>query len=63
MDAQNSSTDEEIEGDQQPSVLAILSEKDRSQESSGHVPLVSETIRLQMLLLTIAVLPFATRSR
>ncbi|KAL2697969.1 hypothetical protein AAEP93_010679 [Penicillium crustosum] len=41
MDAQNSSTDEEIEGDQQPSVLAILSEKDRSQESSGHVPLSS----------------------
>lgn len=62
MDGQNSSTDQEIEGDQQPSVLPILSEKDKSQESSDHVPSVSETIPLQMLLLTIAALPFATRS-
>ncbi|CAG7949921.1 unnamed protein product [Penicillium salamii] len=41
MDGQNSSTDQEKDGDQQPSVLPILSEKDKSQESSDHVPLPS----------------------
>ncbi|KAJ5202872.1 hypothetical protein N7449_004951 [Penicillium cf. viridicatum] len=41
MDGQNSSIDQEKDGDQQPSVLPILSEKDKSQESSDHVPLPS----------------------
>jgi hypothetical protein len=64
MDAPNSSTDQKIEGDQQPRELPTLSEKDKSQETSDHVPpLASETIRLQILLLTIAVPPFATGSR
>jgi hypothetical protein len=51
------------EGDQPPSELPILDEKDKSQENSDHVPLVSEMIRLQTLLLTIAALPFAAGSR
>ncbi|OQE10595.1 hypothetical protein PENFLA_c087G00657 [Penicillium flavigenum] len=38
MDAQKISTDQEIEGDQQPSELPILSEKDESQETSDYVP-------------------------
>ncbi|CAG8217176.1 unnamed protein product [Penicillium nalgiovense] len=38
MDVQNSSLDQEIEGDQQPSELPNLSEKDKSQETSDHVP-------------------------
>jgi hypothetical protein len=62
MDAPNSSAYEEKEGDQQPSELPILGEKDESQESSDHVLLVSETIRLQTLFLTIAALPFAAGS-
>ncbi|KAI3286507.1 hypothetical protein DTO002I6_8178 [Penicillium roqueforti] len=41
MNTQNSSTDLEIEGDQQPSELPILDEKDNSQQSSDHVPLPS----------------------
>ena len=63
MDSQNSSTGQENEGDQQHSELPLLSEKDKSQENSDHVPLVSEMIRLQLLLLTIAILPFAAGSR
>jgi hypothetical protein len=48
MDVQNSSTAQENEGDQQPSEMPNLGEKDNSQETSDHVsPLVSETIRLQ----------------
>ncbi|CAG7965698.1 unnamed protein product [Penicillium salamii] len=39
MDSQNSSTGQENEGDQQPSELPLLSEKDKSQQSSDHVPL------------------------
>ena len=63
MDAPNSSPHQEKEGDQQPSELPIRDEKDKSQENSDHVPLVSETIRLQTLLLTIAALHFAAGSR
>jgi hypothetical protein len=62
MEAQNSSTGQENEADQQPNELPISSEQDKSQESSDHVPLVSETIRLQMFFLTIAALPFAAGS-
>jgi hypothetical protein len=62
MDTSNSSPDQEKQGEQQPNELPILSEKDHNQEPSDHVPpLVSETIRLQMLWLTIVDLPFATR--
>jgi hypothetical protein len=64
MDVQNSSPDQKIEGDQQPSELPTLSEKDISKETSDHVPpLVCETIRLKISCLTIAVLPFAAGSR
>ena len=63
MDSQNSSTGQENEGYQQPSELPILGEKDKSQASSDHVPLVSKTIQLQIFLLTIAVFPFAAGSR
>jgi hypothetical protein len=63
MDIQNGSTAQENEGDQQPSEMPKLGEKDKSQENYDHVPLVSETIRLQTLLLTIAVLAFAAGSR
>jgi hypothetical protein len=62
MDAPNSSPHQEKEGDQQPSELPILDEKDKSQENSDTVPLVSETIWLQILWLIIAALPFATGS-
>lgn len=55
--------DQEIGGEQPPSELPILGEKDKSQETSDHVSLVSETIRLQTLLLTIAALPFATGNK
>ncbi|KAJ5037716.1 hypothetical protein NUH16_011315 [Penicillium rubens] len=41
MDSQISSKDQEIGGDQLPSELPTLSEKDKSQESSDHVPLPS----------------------
>ncbi|KAJ5033201.1 hypothetical protein NUH16_003117 [Penicillium rubens] len=41
MDAQISSKDQEIGGDEPPSELPTLSEKDKSQESSDHVPLRS----------------------
>ena len=58
-----SSKDQEIGGDQLPSELPTLSEKDKSQESFDHIPLVSETIRLQMLLLTTAAHPFTAGSR
>ncbi|KAJ5033183.1 hypothetical protein NUH16_003099 [Penicillium rubens] len=63
MDAPNGSPDQKNEGDQQPIELPILSEKDKSQETSDHAPSVSETIQLQTLLLTIAALSFATGSR
>jgi hypothetical protein len=62
-DAPNSSPHQEKERDQQPSEWPILGENDKSQEASGHVPLVSETIRPQALLLTIAALLFAAGSR
>ncbi|CRL27328.1 unnamed protein product [Penicillium camemberti] len=41
MNAQNSLTHQEFGGDQQPSELPILGEKDNSLESSDHVPLPS----------------------
>jgi hypothetical protein len=63
MDASNSSLHQEKEGDQQSSELPILDEKDKSQKNSDHVPLVSETIQLQTLLLTVAALHFATGNR
>jgi hypothetical protein len=60
----NSSTDQEFEGDQQASELPILSEEEKLPETSYHaLPLVSETTWLQIVLLTIAVLPFAAGSR
>ncbi|KAI2734440.1 hypothetical protein DTO013E5_9991 [Penicillium roqueforti] len=43
MDAQNSSTAQANEGDQQPSKLPILSENDVSRESSDHVSLEADT--------------------
>jgi hypothetical protein len=49
MNAQNSSTDQEFGGDQQPSELPILGEKDNSVETSDNVPLVSEINRLRIL--------------
>ena len=45
MDTQHSSTDHEI-GDQPPSELPILDEKDKSEEIFDHVPLISVTTRL-----------------
>mgnify|MGYP007098528404 CR=1 FL=1 len=44
MDLQNGSTAQENEGYQQPSELPIPDEKDKSQENSDHVPLVSEIL-------------------
>ncbi|KAF3009295.1 hypothetical protein E8E15_002580 [Penicillium rubens] len=41
MDAPGISPDQEKEEEQQPSELPILGEKDKSQESSDHVPLPS----------------------
>ena len=62
MDAANSSSDQE-KGEQQPDELPSLSDKDNNVEPSDHVlPLVSETLRLQILWLTIVDLDFATRS-
>jgi hypothetical protein len=65
MDSPNSSPGQEKEGKQQPSELPILSGKDYSLETPDHVPpLVSETTtRLQMPLLVIAAVRFATRRR
>ena len=60
MESPNSSPDQE-KGEQQPSELAILSDMNNNLESSDHVPSsVSEALRLQMLLLTIAALHFTT---
>jgi hypothetical protein len=60
----NSSPDQKNETEQQPRELSTLSEIDKSQGNSHHVPpLVSETIRLQIFRLTIAVLPFTAGSR
>jgi hypothetical protein len=62
MDSPNSSPDQGKQGEQQPSELSMLNDKDHNLESSDHVPpLVSETLRLQMLWLTNVALPFATR--
>ena len=36
MDAPNSTSDQEAEGEQQPSALPIVCEKDNSQETSDH---------------------------
>ena len=63
MDAPNSTPDQEAEGEQQPSALPIVCEKDNSQETSDHAPMVSGTAQLPMLLLTIAALYLATGSR
>jgi hypothetical protein len=64
MVSPNSSPDQEKQGEQQPNELPILNDKDNNVEPSDDVPpLVSETIRLQMLWLTIVDLPFATRRR
>ena len=63
MDAPNSLPHQEKEGDQYPSELPILNKKDKSQENSDYIPLVSETIRLQTLFLTITAFPFAAGSR
>ena len=61
MDASNSSPDQ-VKGEQRPCELPNLSNKDNNVEPSDHVPpLVSETIRLQMLWLALVDLPFATR--
>jgi hypothetical protein len=46
MDAPNSSTNQEVERDQQLSELPILNEKEKPQETSDYVPLVSEQIQL-----------------
>lgn len=43
MDVKDSSPDQEIEAGQQPSELPNLSEKEKSKETSDHVPLVSVT--------------------
>ncbi|KAK9847465.1 hypothetical protein MYU51_018703 [Penicillium brevicompactum] len=61
MDAPNSSSDQEIEGDQQHSELPILREQETPQETSDHVPpMVGEMITLQIFLLghTLATEPF-----
>ena len=64
MDAPNSTPDQAKEGEQQPSALQILCEKDNLQETSDDgSPMVSGTIQLRMLLLTIAALSLATGSR
>lgn len=61
---QNARKARKKEGYQQPGELPILSDKDNSQETSDHVPsLVSKRIQLQMLSLTIAVLPLIAGSR
>ncbi|KAK9846915.1 hypothetical protein MYU51_000045 [Penicillium brevicompactum] len=39
MDAPNSSSHQEKEGDQRPRELPILDEKDKSKKNSHHVPL------------------------
>ncbi|CAG7966566.1 unnamed protein product [Penicillium salamii] len=43
MDVQNSSPDQEIGNDQQPSELPVFGEKDDSLETTDHVPLNTET--------------------
>jgi hypothetical protein len=63
MDAPNSTPDQEKEGEQQPSPLPIVCEKDNSQEASNYVPpQVSKAAQLPMLLLTVAALSLATGS-
>jgi hypothetical protein len=45
MDSPNSSPEQEKEGEQQPSELPLLGDKDNSQDTSDNAPpLVSETI-------------------
>jgi hypothetical protein len=59
MESPNSSPDQGKV--QQPSELAILSDINNNLEPSDHVPsLVSEALRLQMFLLTIAALHFTS---
>ena len=41
MDAPNGVPDQGTEGEQQPSALPIVCEKDNSQEASDHAPMVS----------------------
>jgi hypothetical protein len=61
MDSPNSSPDQKKEGEQQPSELPSLGDKDNPPVTSNHVlPLVCEMIWLQIFLLTIAALPCAT---
>jgi hypothetical protein len=42
MDATNSMPDHEKEGEQEPSELPIVCEKDNTQEASDHAPMVSK---------------------
>ncbi|CAG8130298.1 unnamed protein product [Penicillium salamii] len=58
MEAQNSSTGQENEADQQPNELPISSEKDKSQESSDHVPLPSPSQQEAAKRHTLATEPF-----
>ncbi|CAG8069011.1 unnamed protein product [Penicillium salamii] len=61
MDAPNSSPQrqhQEKEGDQQPSELPILDEKDKSQENSDHVPLPSPSQQEAGTRHTLATEPF-----
>ncbi|CAG8879632.1 unnamed protein product [Penicillium salamii] len=58
MDAPNSSPYQEKEGDQQPSELPILDEKDKSQENSDHVPLPSPSQQEAETRHTLATEPF-----
>jgi hypothetical protein len=62
VDTQNSSPDQEKEGEQQLSALPIICEKDNLQEASEHAPVVSGMVQFPKLLLTIAVLSLATGS-
>jgi hypothetical protein len=60
MDSPKSLPGQEKQGEQQPSELPVLNDKDNNLESSDPVPsLVSETIRLQMPWLTTAALSLA----
>ncbi|CAG8080653.1 unnamed protein product [Penicillium salamii] len=58
MDAPNSSPYQEKEGDQQPSELPILDEKEKSQENSDHVPLPSPSQQEAETRHTLATEPF-----
>lgn len=63
MDISNSSPDQGNGGEKEPSEMSNLSDKYNNLEPSDHVPLlVSEALRLPMLLLPIAVLVFVNLS-